>query len=202
MRLLKLICLTIACLCLVQYSHAQEKDGEYLWDKEFSLSVLGGPMLEFSAVDSEFGVSIGGGGALIVNRAFFIGGYGLGLSNEISRQDGNSSISLDYGHAGAWLGFMYDPSALMHFGASVKLGWGNVTLTRPNGTEVGKDNLFLVTPQLEGNVNISRWFKVSAGLGYRLSNGFDLTINGIEYNNDALSGPLGSLGFYFGWFGK
>jgi hypothetical protein len=158
-------------------------------NKALRISGFGGPIVEFSSVINEFAVSNGGGGGVIINN-FFIGGYGIGLSTnhfkDISYVHPASSSGLpfiysneriNFGHGGLWLGGSLNPNEAIHLAFSTKLGWGSINLIEERDNNYSlfhfNDNVFVIQPQIEAEMNITRWFKVNFGLGYRIVTGVD-----------------------------
>ncbi len=163
-----------------------------------SVSGFGGMMLQFSSIDDDAAVFTGGGGAVLFNRQFFFGGYGLGLSSDISIDVDGADYDLDYGHGGFYLGYIFAPEKLAHMAFSTKLGWGQANLNNrsvfvgPNYT----DNTFSITPMLEGELNVTNWFKINAGVGYQYTVGVDDDL----FDSNAFNSPAVGLSFLFGWF--
>lgn len=188
------------CLFLSSNLFAQEET-EYLLDGKLSFSGFGGPITEFSSINNDLAVSSGGGGALIINRSFFFGGYGLGLTSEVDYPiNANESIKTNLSHGGFWLGGIIKPSKLIHFGVSSKLGWGSLSSRDFNGVIttnfIRGDDVFVVTPQVEVEMNVARWFKINVGGGFRKVVGIE---EGIYNKTDFDSGVV-TLNFLFGWF--
>ena len=163
-----------------------------------SVSGFGGMMLQFSSIDNDAAVFTGGGGAVLFNRQFFFGGYGLGLSSDISIDVDGANYDLDYGHGGFYLGYIFAPEKLAHMAFSTKLGWGQANLNNrsvfvgPNYT----DNTFSITPMLEGELNVTNWFKINAGVGYQYTVGVDDNL----FDSNDFNSPAVGLSFLFGWF--
>lgn len=169
------------------------QDTEYLLDGRISVSAFGGPIVEFSGMNDDVSISSGGGGALLLNKRFFIGGYGLKTRNDSNLRDGNFSLN----HGGFWIGGIANPHKMLHFGATAKLGWGTA-----KGASVGlinSDNIFVVSPEVIAEFNITRWCKINTGVGYRLVTGFGQD-SGLQSKD--FSTPTFTLNFLFGWFGK
>lgn len=183
---------------------AQDDDFEHLLkDKKISFSIFGGPIFEFSSVQGNFGLSSGGGGALILNQSLFIGGYGLGLAPVIGKDVvlnnvDYENLEIGFGHGGLWLGYIHNYRKLLHFGGSTKFGWGNISLEGDQLPNTFEDNVLVIIPQIEAEVNVSRWFKINIGAGYRIVTG----VNENVFEQRDFNSPEASIGFIFGWFRK
>ena len=113
-----------------------------------SVSGFGGMMLQFSSIDGSAAVFTGGGGAVLFNRQFFFGGYGLGLTSDVRVDVEGAEYELDYGHGGFYMGYIFAPEKLAHLAFSTKLGWGQANLNN-RSVFVGPnfvDNTFSITP--------------------------------------------------------
>jgi hypothetical protein len=222
--------LLVACSFLAATSlFAQEKQNsepQFLLSKTGSLSFsgFGAPIVEFSSVDGELGVSTGGGGAVLINQTFFVGGYGMGLATDMPQydlyiKDENSGLVSKYndrrpmlGHGGFWLGYINNSKNIFHWSVSSKIGWGAVSMIdkeyRDMDNELGWDGVFVLTPQAEFEINMLKWFKINLGLGYRYVAGVNHTYvdqNGLEktfFDKNAFNSPVGSVTLLFGNFLK
>ncbi|MBR9922695.1 MAG: hypothetical protein GYB31_17835 [Bacteroidetes bacterium] len=161
---------------------------------------FGGPMVEFSEINGQTGVSIGGGGALVLNT-FFIGGYGIGgqFADVLIEEDRRF---IDFGHGGFWLGYTYKPHKLIHLYSDVKLGWGKARIKefRDDDDEfsIYSDPFFAVTPQIGLELNITDWLKVGFTGGYRFVSGIDELPVGL--GEDQFNSPMGTITFRVGGF--
>lgn len=191
-------------------------------DKGISMSGFGGPIVELSSVDGYTGVSVGGGGAAIINQTFFFGGYGMGLTTDQPRysitliQEDGTQLNLtnlrpQIGHGGFWLGYIHQSHKIVHWALSAKIGWGGISYTQGtseyNVRELGTDGIFIFTPQAEIEVNLFTWFKLNLGVGYRYVAGIDARYNTPEgvrpiMSSGALNSAQGSISLLFGNFVK
>ncbi len=179
---------------------AQEKEYQTIFDNQnLRISGMGGPFMQFTAVAGEFGHMMGGGGAVLLNN-FFIGGYGLGLTNIIpdnyNRQT-NSHLTL--GHGGFWMGYALFGERSIHLTVSSLIGWGEFGIVQWDGYyPIVRDQIFVLSPTLEVELNLTRYFRIGAGASYNLYTMVDEYQHG--YRSSDLSAPGGFLSFKFGWF--
>lgn len=162
------------------------------------VSGFGGPIMQFGSIKDEFAFKMGGGGAILLNRRFFIGGYGMGLSNEVNHEFDGENLNLDYGHGGFWLGYVIGSNKRVHLALSSQLGWGQASLERELSTvDIYEDNIFVINPVAEVELNLTRFMRVSIGGGYEIVNGLNLEgLNSTDLNSYTVQ-----LAFKFGWFG-
>jgi len=185
-------------ICIVAFSGeawAQEEQPKTLvGDGHVKISGFGGPIIEFSSIGGTMVVGAGGGGAALFNNTFYFGGYGIGLSKS-NLMNNSNIIDVEIGHGGFWTGFIIHPNSMIHGVISTKLGWGEISEFRRGIPISITDNIFVAQPQAEIELNITLWFKFSAGLGYRW-------VNGQDFSTVDLNGITGSVNFIFGWFGR
>lgn len=155
---------------------------------------FGGPIFEISSINDQSVVSIGGGGALIMDN-FFFGGYGIGTDDSNHTfEDQEYKIKLN--HGGLWLGATSNPNKLIHVYASTRLGWGRARL-RQSGDTVFSDRVFSLTPELGFEVNVTDFFQLAFTGGYRVITGID-DLPGLTNSN--FSNVVGGVTLRFGGF--
>lgn len=186
------------------------------------LSGFGGLISETSFLKNQLSEALGAGGALMINNCFFLGGYGLTtVSNHTIKdliipdeylQDDRplyyfgKPLRINYGHAGIWMGGIFFPDKRVHFGVSSRFGWGNIHLTDSVNNsyihnvdyrlEYTNDKIFVISPRIELEINITSWLKANIGLGYNFVTGIDFD----RYKQCKFSSPQLSVGIYFGGF--
>ncbi len=223
---MKKIIFVIAAIILSNLAMAQDdKPTQYLFGNNgTSVTGFGAPIIQFWSKGGDLAVSSGGGGAVLINQTFFIGGYGMGLATEHDvenlkvMQSSGSSISYsklrtNFGHGGLWLGYIHHRKDAIHWGVSAKIGGGAINLTDPEFDEnmhkgIGLDGVFVFIPQIEMEMNINRWFKINIGAGYQMVSGVDKTYTNTNnqvvnyYNSSDYNSPQASISFLFGGFGR
>ena len=196
----KLFVILIAVL-FVTPIFSQSTDREYrtiLDGKDLKISGMGGPFMLFTSAAGEFGHMMGGGGGVILNN-FFFGGYGLGLTNNIPADanliDNDDALTL--GHGGFWIGYSLFGHLPIHLSVSSLVGFGELgLLPRDSYINSVNDQIFVLTPIVEIETNITRYLRIGAGVTYSLYTG--VNIDG--YSSKNFSSPGAFLGFKFGWF--
>ena len=179
---------------------SQEREYRTILDsKDLRISGLGGPFMQFTSVAGDFGFMMGGGGAVLLDD-FFFGGYGLGLTNAIPDYvNHNPSDQLTLGHGGFWLGYALKGNKPIHVTFSSMIGWGEFGIMQGDGTyPYLRDNIFVMVPTVELEANLTRYFRIGAGISYNIYTMVDENMHG--YTNSDISAPAGFLSFKFGWF--
>jgi len=171
-----------------------------LIDSDFgNTSGFGGFMISIQPIDGTFTSLTGGGGAVIIGNRFYLGGYGMGLADDLNVNYEGTDYNVDYGHGGFMLGYVIRPEDVIHFGVGSKIGWGEVSF-REKGLVQNPirvyDNVFIVHPTIEAEANFTNWFKFNVGVGYHLVTGVD----NVFYDETDMNGVAFNISFLFGWF--
>ena len=200
--------------------HAQDEEEaiQTILSDEIVFSGFGSPFVEFSSVNDQFAVILGGGGGLMVNQSVFIGGYFEGLVTNHYRDDLQTIVDtekpkISFEHGGIWLGYVYKHQKAVHGGLSMKLGWGEIDLKdsengNPDSDYDYRDRIFNIQPQVEIEFNMTRWFKINVGAGYRFVTGIDATYGNSPgdqvdfYDKNDFNSPVGTISLIFGGSGK
>jgi len=190
--ILILFCLTLICKIRIS---AQDEEIQTLFGHiPLKITGFGGPFMNFTVFDKEFAYMMGGGGGILLND-FMIGGYGIGLANTLLFNSSDKEIS--FGHGGFWLGYQVMPNKIVHSVIQVQLGWGGLSSKDRFGALINNlDKLFVITPIIEAEMNITRFLRIGLGGSYRIVTFAD---NSLLSAND-MSGPGVNLAFKFGWF--
>ena len=181
-------------------SWSQEKEYQTIVDFDNArISGMGGMMMQFTAVDGNFAHMLGGGGAILIGD-FFFGAYGIGLTNMIpltDREDYNQADRLSIGHGGFWLGYSLFGERALHVNFSSLIGWGTIGVSDIYYPEtLYPDGIFIISPTIEADLNITRYFRLGIGATYNIYTFVDLP----GYTASDFSAPGGFLSFKFGWF--
>ena len=162
-----------------------------------SISGFGGVFISLASIDGQVMPYTGGGGAVLLDNTFYFGGYGLGLSGDLSVEVAGTEYDVNFNHGGFMLGYNIEPSKLVHFGVSSKIGWGSIDYrSKSDLTNDTNDQVFILYPQAEVEFNMTHWFKLNVGVGYQQVLGVD----DFFYKQSDVSSPAGSISFLFGWF--
>ena len=89
-----------------------------------NISGFGGVFVTAIPLGSKMAVYTGGGGAVLLDNAFYVGGYGMGLSDDRTVTVDGARYAVDMGHGGILMGFNFRPEKIFHFSIGSRLGWG------------------------------------------------------------------------------
>lgn len=119
-----------------------------------------------------------------------VGGYGLftDVEGPAASPGVTPSVSLKYG--GAEVEYVFCPNEILHFSTHFLFGFGQAEYDGKN------DSFFVFEPTGNMWVNVTDYFRVGVGIGYRFASGVELS--GLD--NSDLSGFAGTVTFAFGSF--
>ncbi len=194
--------LILALFALSTSLSAQRADNTLFSDVDV-IGGFGGPIIEFSSFNGEINADVGGGGGIIIDN-FFLGGYGLEVKTPSVLID-EADYEIDFSHGGFWLGYTYRPDMLFHIFGNARLGWGGLDivddLDNDDAEVLFSDRVFVATPELGLELNVTNFFRIAFTGGYRfttgLSNDLPGTLQAADFNS-----PTGTITFRFGGFGN
>lgn len=187
-------------------------------DGSISHGGFGAPIVKVTRIDGHSRVMAGAEGAWIINHSIYLGLSGAGSMRGIETDVYDTTGQRQYlhvGYGGLLLGMTFNSDKLVHFGFQNVIGGGNAMLS-PDRWDDGEsdhhdecewDNgdhcswndmpFFVWEPQLQAEVNITRWMRIAAGAGYRFTWMIDEK-NGYEKND--LGGLSAGVSLKFGKF--
>ncbi len=184
----------ILLFCVLLVIPALAEEPQVLLSGEAENGGYGGPFVRSCSVKGMGGMAIGAEGGWIVNRTFFLGGraYGLASSFAASNFSSGHAGKLAFGVGGLSLGWIINSDNLTHLVLSTMIGYGSASYDNTDSS-----NVSVIEPQIDYEINITRFFRLALGISYRLVGGVDNTPG---LSNSDLSGFSAGLTFKFGSF--
>ncbi len=187
-------------------------------DEVKSLLSKGNDLNAFGAVDlkvgsfvDERGLLAGAYGGFIINRRYLFGvaGYGLVTNVEFEGMVPNDpeprKLNLHGGYGGVLIGTTIAHKELVHISMPIVFGVGSFEVVDKNyfGSNVADSEFtiensifFVVEPGIQLEFNITKYFRIAAGVTYRYVSGTELA----NVSDDDVTGTSGILSFRFGRF--
>lgn len=168
----------------------------------------GALVVKFTSVNDRLGVLVGGRGGWIIDHTFAIGGAGYGLVNRVPAKGIGpfGQHYLNFGYGGLDLEYIANSNSLVHYSLHTLIGagmvgyrsadWEDVSWTHGDGWDARQDRFFVIEPGANIDVNVTTWFRASAGASYRFIGG----VGSDASTGKDLSGPSGMLTLRFGSF--
>jgi len=169
---------------------------------DVEISGFGGFNLGLHSIDGATSAGFGGGGAMLLNQQFWIGGFGEGVPVNKSYtyetlNNGVRVMDLNMGYGGMWLGYKLHPNEVVHPQLDLKLGWGGMSAEDSQSGELfATTDIFIFNPNIGIEANITQVFRVYVNAGYRAVSGADFTFA----ESSDFSGVVANFGFIFGGF--
>jgi hypothetical protein len=155
-------------VALLAWSSPALAQEETLVGGGFHSGGFGAPVVKFSEVGDKFAVFAGGRGGWIINHTFVLGGGGYGLANDIRFSSALTGRDIEFGYGGLELEYINSSSKLVHFTVYLLVGGGGLS-----GNVVQEESVFVLEPALNGELNVTSYFRLHAGGGYRWVSGVD-----------------------------
>lgn len=218
----KSIFVLIVFLSISNLLAQEENQPETLFGGESHISGYGCPEVKFSQINGEWGIMVGGRGGVIVNKALSIGGaaYILTTSHKVDGYiptniwDLNKNIYLRTGYAGFFFEYINSSDKVIHFTINSLVGAGLAGYSEAiNCKDCDDDDIwnddrgndwmkelsgyFIFEPGITVDMNVTTFFRISAGASYRFISGLTLPD---PIHNKELSGPSINLAFKWGGF--
>jgi len=196
--------LFILILCSISAVPVLAQEDQTLVSHHIGSGGFGGPVLKISSVSGEAGLLVGGRGGWIIkinpSTSLVIGGGGYGLTTDVKANNvfiNNQQQYLSVGYGGVELEYVHQSYRLVHFSIQSLIGAGSVGYQNKNHDDRTNDDSFFVwEPGVNVLLNVTHFFRIGTGLGYRLTSGSHLT----EAADSDLSGITGIITFKFGKF--
>ena len=162
----------------------------------------GGPVVKFTNINNKFGVLVGGHGGWIINHTLVIGGGGYGLVNDVAANTlgplGEKYV--EFGYGGFEIEWVINSDKLLHFSIHTLIGGGSVAFRKESEDitfrDRERDDFFVLEPGITLDLNVTTWFRFSAGASYRYVSG----VNSPVSTNEDLSAPAAVIMLRFGKF--
>ncbi len=186
----------LLCFLAFASTHAQQ---ETLAGHDLHSGGFGGPVLKITPINGKTGILVGGRGGWIINHTFILGGGGYGLVTDIAAAAPGLSgeTYVNFGYGGVELEYIHQWDKLMHLSFGLLVGGGGVGTRSSSGSNSGDSKgFFTMEPWVNGNINVTDFFRISAGVSYRWVTG----ANSPAASDSNLSGVAGILILRFGSF--
>lgn len=216
---------TVLLLFISMVITAQEEESQEfstIFGSDFSSGGYGAPEIKVGPVNGETSLFLGGRGGWIIGHKFVIGGFGYGMTTNNTfmedpadkpsnvGDDSTRTIKVDMGYGGVMLEYILMPKKALHLSFPLLIGGGGSNLGAQ--TYVGQSEyyeegwatyefientgFFVLEPGVFVELNMTKFFVLSAGGTYRFISGTNLQ----RLENNDLSGYTFSLTLKFGGF--
>lgn len=204
-----LLAISIACLTtplLAAPADSTSTVKTIFGNEPFTSGGFGAPVLKVTAINGQTSLFVGGRGGWVINKTFVIGGGGYGLVTH-TPVSSLTSTSLQVGYGGGELEYILASDEAIHASFMMLIGAGGAQM-HADSLDGGMNNwergnlasttFFVFEPQVNVELNLTRWFRIGAGVSYRYTNGASMTVQQATINDVSLRGVAGVLTLKFG----
>jgi hypothetical protein len=207
------ILVILTCLLLFSSVHAAEKT---LLMGHLTHGGYGAPVVKFTTMDGSSSVLAGCQGEWIINHTFGlgIGGYGLVTELDYNRPNQHNAPGfrstehrrLEMSYGGVLLSYIMHSDQMMHPSFDLLIAGGSLNMNSREWDDSdeydsrlydeNRDSFFVLEPVVNAELNVVRFMRLNAGLGYRWVSG----VSRFGYSNADIGGVSGTLTLKFGKF--
>lgn len=184
---------TIACLMLATALAASPGFAQEQAGSGFASGGFGAPVVKFSSMVDQFALFTGVRGGWVANHTFVLGGGVYTLVNTIDTPGLVEPIS-KFVYGGFEVEYIGLSSKPVHFSILVFAGAGR--RFRTDEPDPDHDEVFVLEPAANLEINVVRWFRIAGGGGYR----YVSRVTSGDIENSDLQAFFGALTFKFGTF--
>lgn len=191
--------LTIITFAFTALFAQEDGDIETLLTKPSKIRGYVGSLTNTTTLDGETAYMSGMHAAGIFNDHFVLGFYNMEIENNVwSNNDSYIGSTVDFNHKGLWIGYIFMPKSILHFTTNAQIGKGHLEIYNSNLDNWITDDMILVlTPSIEAEFNVAKFFRVGIGANYRFTYDVDQIEN---YSDNDFSGFGAFVSLKFGWF--
>ena len=136
-------------------------------------------------------------GVQVKDKVAVGGYYNVSLNEVIPQSETIPGIYMDYWSAGGFVEYMLLSKKLVHLTLPVYVGYGEVEMDNDFGlARLSEANFLQVEPSLQLEVNLLKYVRFNAGVGYR----FVGQMNYRNFDQTDISGLTGHIGLKIGLF--
>ncbi|WP_425390013.1 hypothetical protein [Ekhidna sp.] len=216
MKLLSYLALIVLAFSSMsqKYIDTHDPDDEEiksLLSKQNDLNAFGAGDLKVGDLMGERALLVGAYGGFIINRRYLFGvaGYGIVTNVEfdglVQGQTEEKKLNLHGGYGGIIIGWTIAHKELVHLSIPIVLGAGSFEVddkdffvNNPADSEFTIENsvFFIAEPGIEAEFNITKYFRLGAGVTYRYISGTELA----NVKDEDVTGTTAMISFRFGRF--
>ncbi|MCF6268312.1 MAG: hypothetical protein L3J41_01215 [Melioribacteraceae bacterium] len=171
---------------------------------------FGAPVMKIAELNNQSSLIIGARGGWIINNSIVLGGgmYGLASNVTVDVIDGDlfseDTENLHFMYGGFELEYIISPMEIFHVSLYTLLGLGSVSYNNFGDGNTNNfysnhqtgNSFFIAEPAINLEVNVTHFFRIDLGVGYRYTYGADYQ----TINDNTVSGFNGIVTLKFGKF--
>lgn len=194
--------LTVSLLALGSLRAQEEETLANKFDLDFS-GAWGGWNFQLTELGDQNAVMQGGFGGLEFNKTIFLGWGAYKLQDRVELEpdtDQSRTGDIDFRYNGPMIRYTPRARSVVHPMFGLQAGFGKIDLDydSENLEDPGTDKVFIIQPTVGGELNITRWCRLGAELGYRYALNTELPYVGDGFANGLYGAATLRFGFSWG----
>ncbi len=167
---------------------------------------FGGVGVMYTRIAQQDAAAVCGEGAFVFDHALTIGGGGCGIASEVDGDEfGPDTLvgdRVEFGYGGLIVRYHFFSKAVANLSLGTLIGAGGAAISNMRLADGGEhervhaQGVFVVEPQLGAHLNLTRWLRFGATVGYRAVAGVVIE----NMSNSDLSGIVAGGAFHIGRF--
>jgi hypothetical protein len=191
--------LSLCTIGLVLGQESEDDEIKTLLKKGTKFGGFMGVTVKLADINHYNTVLVGGNMGALFNDNFMLGagGYGISSTNSFDGKidefvSTTQPLYLYGGYGGLILGYKLFPNEIVHVSIPVLIGGGGFEISDIEGNNVNDISInntveqttaLVIEPSIEAEVNVTKFFRIAIGGGYRLVQGTNFKINDISDND-------------------
>lgn len=192
-------------LAAVTIAGARAQGDQTLADK-FALDLSGawgGWNFQLTELGDQNAIMQGGFGGLEFNKTLFLGWGAYKLQDRVNLAgdaDDSGAGDIDFRYNGPVIRYTPRARSVVHPMFGLQAGFGKIDLDfdDPEVDDPGTDKVFILQPTVGGELNVTRWCRLGAELGYRYALNTELPEVGDGFANGLYGAATLRFGFSWG----
>lgn len=149
--------------------------------KSKTISAYGGPLINFTQVDKNWGLLLGGKGGILINNRFSFGGIGMGMVKDPKFNSAGSSdfdnnpLEVSLGSGGLFVEYIFNFNFPVSLSIPLNIMAGGVSVKdTETDTKLESSGIYILEPGINVAFRVSANFAPTINVSYRQVFGSDL----------------------------
>lgn len=187
----------VACILLCLGANTAGAEESMLFSGYGSMQGFGAPVLKFMDIQGRDVRVLGARGGWIMNHQVVVGGGMYFLVSDINDPAIPDTIrDTDFGYGGLEFEYIYRSDSLVHVTGYLMIGGGSLRVRQLDSRHGPTDIVYVATVAISGELNVTRYFRLNVGFGYREVQRVDTP----GVSNDDFKGVEGTIALKLGQF--
>ena len=205
----KVLLLVMTLVSVQAFAQDATPKNEIRFGRTIETTGYGALTTQYSQFNGKDATFVGMYGGVMIDHRLMIGLGGFGMLNRpdgfnaVGNTDENREVQMGYG--GVVIEYSFAGTKRIHLSGNVLAGGGGIsngyyaTMSKNSGSQwysTDESGFLVIQPSLNLEMNMTSWFRISAGAGYRHITGSNMNV----LSDKDMSAPTANLTIKFGIF--